>query len=281
VSTSAASGCFLFDNGSLRPDATHSLRKVAAALAAHTGKTVHAVSLLHSSNVPAEALNGEPARLLEPALLEFFSKNPEGEALILPFFFGPSAALTTYVPDRMNAVRARFPRARIRLAPWLVDIADADRSVASMLADKVRDVMRQRGWRQPGVILVDHGSPQPEVTAVRDHLGKQLRGELGREISALAAASMERREGAAYAFGDPLLATALRTAPFNRGEVVVALQFLSPGRHAGPGGDIAGICAAAQPERSGPAVAMTEPLASDDPRLVELLARRLDQARNF
>ncbi len=270
--------CFLFDNGSLRADSTHSLRKVALALGKHTGKTVRAVSLLHSSNVPAEALGGEPARLLEPALLDHFLSYPDGEALLSPLFFGPSAALTDYVPERIKAVKTRFPKARIRLAPWLVDIRETDRRMSVMLADRVRGTAREQGWSRPKVILVDHGSPQPAVTAVRNHLSDQLRMELGEEVAMLTAASMERREGPAYEFGDPLLAVALRTAPFDHGEVVIALQFLSPGRHAGPGGDVAKICESAKSERSGLATAMTELLATDA-RLVELLAERLTQAQ--
>jgi hypothetical protein len=124
---------------------------------------------------------------------------------------------------------------------------------------------------------VDHGSPQAAVAAVRDLLGRQLRAVLGDEAEAVAVASMERREGDAYAFNEPLLATALRTPPFDRGEVVVALQFLSPGRHAGPGGDIATICAAAEAGQTELRTQMTEPIATDA-RLVELLAERLAQA---
>ncbi len=270
---------FLFDNGSLRAESTLSLRRVAAALGVRTGLPVQAVSLLHSSNVPAEALGGEPARLLEPALVKHFEAFPEGEAVLLPLFFGPSAALTDYVPARLASVRARFPRARVRLAPWLVNPADGDRRMAGVLADQVRTTARARGWTRPKVVLVDHGSPQAAVAAVRDHLGRQVRVALGDEIEALAVVSMERREGAAYDFNEPLLATALRTAPFDHGEVVVALQFLSPGRHAGPGGDIATICAAAEAERTDLHTQMTEPIATDE-RVGELLAERLGQARD-
>ena len=238
---------------------------------------MQAVSLLHSSNVPAEALGGEPARLLEPALVAHFEAFPKAEVVLLPLFFGPSAALTDYVPARLASVRARFPQAKVRLAPWLVNPADGDSRLAGVLADQVRKAVRERGWSKPKVVLVDHGSPQPAVAAVRDHLGRQVRAELGGEIEALAVASMERRDGDAYAFNEPLLATALRTAPFNEGEVVVALQFLSPGRHAGPGGDIATICAAAEAEQAGLRTQMTEPIAGDE-RLVELLAERLLQA---
>jgi hypothetical protein len=93
---------------------------------------------------------------------------------------------------------------------------------------------------------------------------------------------MERREGDEYVFNEPLLATCLGTPPFDAGEVVVALQFLSPGRHAGPGGDVATICAeaegAARLSRRELRTAMTATLA-DDPRIVAILARRAIAAR--
>ena len=274
----ASSFCFLFDNGSLRAGSTLRLRKAAEALSGVLGRPVRAVSLLHSSGVGAESLGGEPARLLEPALADHFKVHPESDVVLVPLFFGPSAALTEYVPERVKAIRAKFPRAVIRLAPPLVNVADRDdRRVAEMLADQVREAARARQWRRPKVVLVDHGSPQRAVTAVRDHLAAQLRAVLGGEIEALVAASMERRAGDAYAFNEPLLATALRTPPFNAGEVVVALQFLSPGRHAGPEGDVAQICASAQTEYAGLLTGMTEPIAGD-PRLAALLAERAAQA---
>jgi sirohydrochlorin ferrochelatase len=268
---------FLFDNGSLRAESTLSLRKAANSLRQRTGFPVQAVSLLHSSNVSADALGGEAARLLETALVAHFTRFPEGEAVLLPLFFGPSAALTEYVPARLAAIRAKFPQARVRMAVWLVNPGDGDTRIAGILADQVRSTMRTRGWVKPKVILVDHGSPQASVALVRNHLGEQLRAALAGEIEALAVASMERREGDAYAFNEPLLAAALRTAPFDRGEVIVALQFLSPGRHAGPGGDIAEICESAERELAGLHTQMTGPIAND-PRLIELLAERLNGA---
>ena len=198
--------------------------------------------------------------------------------MLLPLFFGPSGALTDYVPARLAALRVRFPRAQVRVASWLVNpVTDSDRRLATVLADQVRATARGQGWHRPKVILVDHGSPQAGVTAVRDHLGRQVRAALGQEIEAIAVASMERREGEAYVFNEPLLATALARPPFNEGNVVVALQFLSPGRHAGPGGDIAAICSAAEAESPRLHTRMTEPIASD-PRLIEVLVERFAQA---
>jgi hypothetical protein len=88
---------------------------------------------------------------------------------------------------------------------------------------------------------------------------------------------MERREGDAFAFNEPLLERLLERAPFAAGEVVVALQFLSPGRHAGPGGDVAGICAEAEARAAAAGrrleTALTATLA-DDARVLDVLERR-------
>jgi sirohydrochlorin ferrochelatase len=271
--------CFLFDNGSLRAASTLSLRRVAAALAARAGREVTGVSLQHSNRVPAEELGGEPAQLLEPALREFLAAEPAGAADLLPLFFGPSAALSEQVPDRMAELSRQFPAACLRLARSLVDpAAPDDRRVARMLADQVRSAAQTVGWRRPKVLLVDHGSPTRAVTAVRDLLGGQLRAELVDEAEAVGVASMERRAGVEHDFNEPLLATALRCPPFRDGEVVVALQFLSPGRHAGPGGDIAAICRAAEAEQPALRTWMTEPLGAH-PLLLDVLADRLAAAQ--
>lgn len=277
MSPQGPSVCFLFDNGSLRPEATLGLRALARALSARLSHEVRPVSLLHSSNVPAEALGGTPAGLLEPSLAAYFEQNPDGRAVLIPLFFGPSAALTDYVPARIKALRERFPGCLIAVCRWLVDVGEPDRRLAEILADRVRGVMQAADLRRPAVVLVDHGSPQPAVAEVRNCLGRLMRAELGDSIAGLAVASMERREGDAYAFNDPLLAAALRRPGFDRGNVIIALQFLSPGRHAGAGGDIAEICMAAEAESAELKTWMTEPIISDV-RLVELLAERFAQA---
>ena len=60
--------------------------------------TVVPVSLLHSANVAAEKLGGQGAELLEPALMKF-AETGGSRAVLLPLFFGPSGALTDYLPD--------------------------------------------------------------------------------------------------------------------------------------------------------------------------------------
>src|SRR5690606_32293314 len=114
-------------------------------------------------------------------------------------FFGPSAALTDYVPARLDALRVRHPGRSVVLAKPLVDPSDGnDRRVARALADAVRATLRNRELAGPAVVLVDHGTPQRAVTAVREHLGAQLRRELAGEVPVVGTASMERREGETY-----------------------------------------------------------------------------------
>jgi sirohydrochlorin ferrochelatase len=269
--------CFVFDNGSLRAASTLNLRSVAKALAEMTGADMRAVSLLHSSAVKTEELQGRRAELLEPALLEWLATEPRGEAVLLPLFFGPSAALTEYVPARLAAILGKFPEARLRLARCMVHVDEPDERVALALAEAARAVIAQEHLQGAKVVVVDHGSPQRGVAAVRDHLGRQVRRVLGGEVAAVDVASMERRPGPEYAFNDPLLAERLRMPPFDTGEVVLALQFLSPGRHAGTGGDIAEICAAAQHERPGLRTWMS-PTIGTDPRVIEVLAERYREA---
>jgi sirohydrochlorin ferrochelatase len=269
--------CLLFDNGSLRPAATFSLRRTAAALAARLPVPVLPVSLLHSSGIDPAELGGEPARLLEPALGELLATG-ERTVVLLPLFFGPSAALTEYVPRRLEALAAKQGPADIRLARPLVDLGAApDDRVAEALAERTRETVRRQGLVRPRVILVDHGSPQPAVAEVRNHLAARLGRILATEVEAVAPASMERRPGEAYAFNDPLLEERLTAAPFNQGDVVVALQFLAPGRHAGPGGDVAEICDRARARCPGLRTHMTEPV-EDDPRIVDVLVQRFREA---
>jgi len=139
-------------------------------------------------------------------------------------------------------------------------------------------VLADTGWQRPRVALVDHGSPLPEVAAVRDRLAGELGKVLGERVSAVAASSMERREGEAYAFNEPLLENLLETEGWSAGEVVVSLLFLSPGRHAGPEGDIAGICKRARERHPGLRTRMTG-LVGNHPAIIRLLQRRLEMPR--
>lgn len=266
---------FLVDNGSLRAQATLNLRRVAVSLSELIGETVQAASLLHSNKIPAEEVDGIPATTLGPAA-ERSAEQGATEIIVLPFFFGPSKALTGYLPERMAAMQARFPHVKVRVAQPLVDeFGDNDLRLAHLLADNVRDKLQPD--TKPHVALVDHGSPIPEVTAVRNRLAGQLSVLLGDDVACVAAASMERREGDEYRFNEPLLENLLVSPEFKRGPVILAMLFLSPGRHAGEGGDIAEICAAAE-QRYPDLSVETTALVGEHPGIVDILATRLRQA---
>lgn len=265
---------FLVDNGSLRPAATRNLRRIAALLSQQTGETVCAASLLHSHKIPADELEGTPALTLGPAA-ERSAEQGATEIIVLPFFFGPSKALTDYLPERMATLQARFPNVSARVAQPLVDErGDNDLRLARLLADNVREHLNDT---RPRVALVDHGSPIPEVTAVRNRLAGQLSVLLADEVACVAAASMERREGEAYRFNEPLLQNLLNNPDFHDGPVVLAMLFLSPGRHAGEEGDIAEICQDAQQRHPALNVVATR-LVGEHSGIVDILHSRLCQA---
>jgi sirohydrochlorin ferrochelatase len=265
----------LVDNGSHRAESTLSLRQVAEALQDRLKRTVHPVSLLHSTRVDPAELGGWPAQIFEPFLKH---RRAEGvdSFLVVPFFFGPSAAIYEYLPQRVLELREKWRALEVRVAPAMVALDNpADTAVARILAELVRKKAAEARLARPAVALVDHGTPRPAVNRVRNHLAAQLQAALGDEVSAVAASSMERRQGAEYDFNEPLLENLLGKEGFE-GEVVLSMLFSSPGRHAGPGGDIAQICAAAEREHRGLRTYMSD-LFATHPRVVELLAERYRQ----
>ncbi|WP_163558207.1 CbiX/SirB N-terminal domain-containing protein [Halomonas sp. NO4] len=265
----------LVDNGSLRPQATLNLRRLAHALSQATGEAVEAASLLHSFKIPAEKLDGRKAVSLGP-LAERYAQQGVTELLILPFFFGPSQALTGYLPKRLGEVQASYPELGVKVALPLVDSqTTVDLRLVRLLADNVRE--RMAGLSRPKVVLVDHGSPNPEVTSVRNYLAGQLSVLLADEASCVTFASMERRDGEAYRFNEPLLVDLLASPAMAQGDVILAMLFLSPGRHAGEGGDIAEICQAAMARSPGLNVTATR-LVGEHDAIVDILATRLQQA---
>lgn len=249
----------LADNGSLNPEATLALRRLAARLADLLGRPVDPVSVLHSDKVDPALLGGEPARCFEPYARAAKAAG-EDAVEVFPLFVGPSLALTEYLPERAAALGVRLEMRPPLGAPGREDA----------LAGILEDNLRATGWT-PGsgtVLLCDHGSPVPAVTAVREDLAARLRRRLGLRPAELVGCAMERREGPRYAFNEPMLADAVAAA---EGRAVVLMLFLLPGRHAGPGGDVARICA--DHARAGAAWTLS-PLLAEHPDLLRLhLAR--------
>jgi sirohydrochlorin ferrochelatase len=112
---------------------------------------------------------------------------------------------------------------------------------------------------------------------VRQQLAKQLLPLLGQN-NVLDQAVMERREGAEFDFNGALLEDLLiRKAQQGVEQIIVLMQFLLPGRHAGEGGDVARICANIEQQFPQLRIQMT-PLVAEHPALVEILHSRIDQA---
>ncbi len=152
-----------------------------------------------------------------------------------------------------------------------------DLRLARLLANNVRQVMGHTGGlHQPTVVLVDHGSPIPEVAAVRNYVAGQLGALLSEEAGCVTFASMERRDGDEYRFNEPLLADLLASRALAGREVILAMLFLSPGRHAGEGGDIAEICEQAMAASPGLNVTSTR-LVGEHEGILEILASRVAQ----
>ena len=266
--------CFLMDNGSLRPESTFSLRRIASAVSAKMGFVVEAVSLLHSNRIAQDLLEGHPAETLVPALKKRL-KMGYNDFIVLPLFFGPSAAFTDYLPKRVSALKTSWPNLTVRIAPCLVNVLNSvDTRMADILADLVKLKITKLRLQRPAVILVDHGTPTPGVNAVRNFVATQLSTVLGDEVRCVRAASMERRPGEAFDFNEPLLENLLGTDGFASGDIVLAMLFLSPGRHASSNGDVAQICAKAIEKFPRLKVHMTD-LVSCHPGLIDILVERL------
>ncbi len=265
----------LVDNGSHRAESTLSLRRVAKSLSEVLGTQVYPVSLLHSTKVTAEELEGMPAQIFEPFLK---AQRAQGvhSFLVVPLFFGHSSAIYDYLPQRVVELSQEWPELEVRVAPSMVNSGDPnERGVADILVELVLSKVRGAELERPAVVLVDHGTPRLAVNKVRNLLADQLRAVLGGSVSAVAASSMGRREGAEYDFNEPLLENLLGTPGFD-GDVVLAMLFNSPGRHAGPGGDIAQICAAAEGRCGGLRTYMSD-LVGAHSGVTELLARRYEE----
>jgi len=210
--------CYLItDNGSYRPEATFSLRSLAKRLGKRVGQTIHPVSLLHSTKISADKLDDIPAEIFEPFIKK---KRKEGinQFHITPMFFGPSAAILEYMPQRIEARYENGPNPRR---------SDPRDQVGAKLLFSFCCPGRSRSPPHQG-----HGSSQsPWRTS---------------------------------------------SPAFTEDEVIVSMLFASPGRHAGPGGDVAQICKDAAETHPNLQWQMTELVAGHD-GIIEILADRFHQ----
>lgn len=267
----------LLDNGSRRPQSTLALRALADRLAQRLKQPVQPVSLAHADQIPPAQLEGQGATTLEPWLLTRCQAGVR-HFLILPLFFGPSAALTQAIPALTARLSERMGPMEVRLAPPLCPLPQGEPRLTRILIEGITTTERLSGAKARRLVLVDHGSPSPEVNASRRWLAADLRRHLG-PASRVEEAAMERRAGAQYDFnGAPLLDVLHRLAAEDSlGPLHVVPLFLFAGRHAGPSGDLDQI--AHRVKAKFPTLSLHfSGLVGDHPALVDILASRYREA---
>ena len=186
---------------------------------------------MHSHKIAPALLEGTKAIIFAEALTQAKLDGME-EVIVLPLFIGPSRAITEYLPQVFREGNHGTMKLTIRETLYQSGSGEIQRLLV--------DNLKSSGWIKGSgtVLLCDHGSPIKEVTTVRDELAAALQAELGLAPHDLIACSMERRAGPDYTFNEPLLATALAEC---KGDVVILMLFIQPGRHAGAEGDVATI----------------------------------------
>lgn len=266
----------LCDNGSTQPNATLQLRRLAQQLSTETGQQIHPVSLQHANRIDASQLQGEPAQVFREFMQQQLSAG-ETEFILLPIFFGKSKALTSFVPDEADKLRQQYGDFSLRLAEVIYPLPTGEPLLVDILHDHIQQTAARHQLPLQNLVLVDHGSPIPRVTEVRQHLAQQLQDRLADGIG-LDQAVMERREGKEYDFNGELLEHWLsQKAEAGAKSALVIMMFFLPGRHAGENGDIVQICDSVMQQHPDFKVAIS-PLIAEHPAFVSILQLRLQEA---
>ena len=264
---------FLVDNGSVKPAAYFNLKRIAGKLSQRIGQAVTAAPLLHANKIPPDKLGGEKVEILEDLMRKAYLRG-DREWSLLPLFFGPSGAILNYLPRRLRLLAKSHPGFFCKLLhPLYRSDSNGGPELVQILGELTESVIAEHRLEKPVLVLVDHGSPRREVTLVRSVLTKELARALEGRVRATFAASLERRNGPKWDFNEPLLERVLARKLVRGGNAVIAQMFISPGRHAGPGGDISRICAEAE-RRHGELKTYRTQLVGEHPRLIDLLEIR-------
>lgn len=266
----------LADNGSLEADSTLSLRKTAHCAGLLAGVEILPVSLLHSSKVDPSLLNGIKAETMEPFLAGPIAQSAS-ELRILPFFFGPSRALTEWLPEKLEQWKSQKDGRNFRILDCLHQSGDTRLAVA--LEDLCLRSIKRNKMKKPFLALVDHGTPVFDVHRVREEVGEELKRRMKDYVSGFSTCSMERRDGEEYDFNEPLLENLLVQKKEECEEMLVAQLFLSPGRHAGEGGDLDRICSSFAGSSPSRRLVRTDLLGAH-PSVAEILADRIARDRS-
>lgn len=269
--------CLLVDNGSLRPEAILSLRRVAQKLSLETSFKVIPLGLLHSNKVDAALLEGVSGETIGTFLSDEHTNN-QNELIVLPFFFGPSRGITEWLIEKLEEWKSVHSTRSYRVLDPLYK--GNELQLAQALQDEIENTSSPKSLGEYQVALVDHGTPVQEVNQVRETVGDKLKDLLSEQVIGFSTCSMERREGDEYSFNDPLLENLLiRWAEGGANQVIVALFFLLSGRHAGKEGDLAEICAKVKEQFPAITILLTNPLGEHE-IIFKILCERLHASEN-
>jgi len=264
----------LTDNGSTRANATLKLRELATKLGLKTGFTIHPVSLQHANRIPEDALNNIPAQVF-PEFMEQQLIKGNKDFILLPIFFGQSKALTKFIPDEIDSLKKKYGEFQLKIADVIYPLPEGESLLCEIIHGHITSTAEKESLGLNNVVLVDHGSPTPQVTNVRKHIAKNVQDFFSGDCN-LEQAVMERREGNEYDFNGDLLEDWLKNkAQSGETSVIVVLLFFLAGRHAGKGGDIVEICESVMKEY--PELKITiSPLISEHPKFLSILQSRLN-----
>lgn len=271
----------LVDNGSRRADAVINLNRLAMQLSEKSGQVIDAVPLQHADRIPSEAFGdalGGKTVVTFPDYVDEALSNGVYNFIILPLFFGHSRAISSLIPKTLLPLEKAHGKFSWSIAGVLCPLPEGEPLLARILFENLENLEKLKDASLKSldyVILVDHGSPSRQVTDVRLKLAEQLAPYLPEQVPLLQAA-MERREGPEYDFSGPLLTDLLEQLARENEPVNIALSmlFISPGRHAGESGDIAGMCEQVMRRHPGLTVHIS-PLVGDNPLLIDVLFKRL------
>lgn len=264
----------LIDNGSKKAAATLALRKLSVSLSEQTGKSIYPVSLQHADSIDAAEIDNIPAETFTSFLRQHLQQG-ERIFIVIPLFFGESRALTSFIPQQIVEFENEFGSFDVKLADVIYPLAKGEPRLADILYDHIQAISHANSIKAENVVIVDHGSPVPKITEVRKQVAKRLQALLGEKIY-LGQAVMERREGSTYDFNGELLVNWL-TEQAEKGvmNVIVAMLFFLPGRHAGECGDIEEICEGVMARYPKLRISIT-PLINEHKALVSILAERVN-----
>ena len=225
----------LIDNGSVRENATFQLRDLAKRLSEKTSHKIHPVSFKHANKIPNVNLNGTSADIF----YDFMSQqllNGENEFIVLPLFFGNNKALSTLIPDEIESLKRSFGEFSITISEHIYPLPTGEDLLCDILYDLIKNTAIKHNVPFNNTVVVDHGSPSPQVTEVRSHVVENLQKKFPTDIK-IEQAVMERRPGQQYDFNGDLLESWLhQKAISGETSAIISLLFFLPGRHAGEGG---------------------------------------------